>query len=443
MEMFRPNQDVREVFFDIVSKLEKIRDILIDDTDINPSNKIGYKKFKQDELEAGCIQLASGLNKLFSDHICRRAHVSLNTDNEFYGMYVRPSKSSNINLHSNILGLRGDGIDDYDKFFNQWFREYEVDIDATLFTKHAVSPKDAALLIIYDLDKIFSKDVYIGTIGATDYIRSYFKPNFKGNSDYCSLCVYVITEYVYRANSVFVKPMDECAFPTELIRNLDTDSEFDNAVSNMQRINSSVSCMAYPKSLILNWFYRFISQIIEYQNLHRKYFKSVICRGLDDVEKSTGAELIKSLIIKIKDDLIFKYTYTGNGYSSRVSMVTESKGRGFIKQMKFNGMKSLEDDLFEYVMRAKNIEDENSAILLMRQINSRMDIIYEYLENEGDKIPEVERKRWEKLYDKYDNVRTEMTKKPIYSRKMYGLYVDYAALAKPNDPQNMMMNTLY
>ena len=33
-------------------------------------------------------------------------------------------------------------------------------------------------------------------------------------------------------------------------------------------------------------------------------------------------------------------------------------------RMRKNGIKSLENDLFEYEMRIKNIDDENSAILL-------------------------------------------------------------------------------
>ena len=111
--------------------------------------------------------------------------------------------------------------------------------------------------------------------------------------------------------------------------------------------------------------------------------------------------------------------------------------------MKYSGMKSLEDDLYEYSMRVKNIDDENSAILLMRQINSRMGIISDYLESEDD-LSDSERKRWEKLYDKYDKIRDQMIAKPIYSRKMYGLFVDYNALMNMNNPQNFTtMNTMY
>ena len=69
-------------------------------------------------------------------------------------------------------------------------------------------------------------------------------------------------------------------------------------------------------------------------------------------------------------------------------------------------------------MRIKNIDDENSAILLMRQINSRMSLIQDYLDEE-EKLPDSERRRWEKLEDRYEKLRQKMITKPIYSRKMY------------------------
>ena len=95
----------------------------------------------------------------------------------------------------------------------------------------------------------------------------------------------------------------------------------------------------------------------------------------------------------------------------------------------------------EYAMRVKNIDDEASAIQLMRQINSRMGIISDYLSEED--LSEHERKRWDKLYEKYDKIREEMIKKPIYSRKMYGLFVDYNALMNMSAANYATLNSMY
>ena len=91
-------------------------------------------------------------------------------------------------------------------------------------------------------------------------------------------------------------------------------------------------------------------------------------------------------------------------------------------------------------MRIKNVDSENEAINIVRQLNNRMGIISDYLENE--ELTDFERERFYKLYDKYDDLREELSKKAIYNRKMYGLFVDYNALQQmPNS--NTIMNTYY
>ena len=91
-------------------------------------------------------------------------------------------------------------------------------------------------------------------------------------------------------------------------------------------------------------------------------------------------------------------------------------------------------------MRIKNIETENEAIYVIRQINNRMAIISDYLETE--ELTEIDRERFFKLYDKYDGLREELSKKAIYNRKMYGLFVDYNALQQMSN-SGMTMNTYY
>ena len=109
-------------------------------------------------------------------------------------------------------------------------------------------------------------------------------------------------------------------------------------------------------------------------------------------------------------------------------------------QIKYSGLKSLEDDIYEYRMRIKNVETENDAIYIVRQINNRMGLISDYLENED--LSELDRERFFKLYDKYDSLREELSKKSIYNRKMYGLFVDYNALQQMSNG-SMTMNTYY
>ena len=91
-------------------------------------------------------------------------------------------------------------------------------------------------------------------------------------------------------------------------------------------------------------------------------------------------------------------------------------------------------------MRVKNIETEDDAIVLMRQINSRMSILEDYLRDED--IDDIDRKRWEECYKNYVELRSTLSKKTLYKRKQMGLWMDYNYLTNNNmddrDPRSNM-----
>ena len=151
------------------------------------------------------------------------------------------------------------------------------------------------------------------------------------------------------------------------------------------------------------------------------------------------ADSMGSVLYKNHINSCLRVLFNQNKMAQERAAIGESS---LFTRMRKNGIKSLENDLFEYEMRIKNIDDENSAILLMRQINSRMSLIQDYLDEE-EKLPDSERRRWEKLEDRYEKLRQKMITKPIYSRKMYGLFVDYNALMQPGPENLMTMNTMY
>ena len=127
-------------------------------------------------------------------------------------------------------------------------------------------------------------------------------------------------------------------------------------------------------------------------------------------------------------------------YLTTITEATKTKKKGLVWQMKRNGLKSLEEDLYEYTMRLRNVEDQDDAILLMRQINSRMSILEDYLAEE--EMDDKDRARWEKVYEEYNKIRSELSKKTVYNKKMYGIFVDYNALQQMSN-SGTFMNTYY
>ena len=102
------------------------------------------------------------------------------------------------------------------------------------------------------------------------------------------------------------------------------------------------------------------------------------------------------------------------------------KKRSLFGQIKDSGLRAIEQDVYEYMMRIKNIEDEDDALLLMRQINNRISILEDYIYNE--ELTEAQYNKWNGVLQRYLELRENLTKKAVYKQKMYGLFADYNAL---------------
>lgn len=92
------------------------------------------------------------------------------------------------------------------------------------------------------------------------------------------------------------------------------------------------------------------------------------------------------------------------------------------KNMIYKGKKSLEEDLFELKMRAKNVDEEDEALIIMRKINERIGMINDFIVN--DLQTEEEREPWYELRLEYHNLREQLADKKVYTDKYYGLFVN-------------------
>ena len=185
-------------------------------------------------------------------------------------------------------------------------------------------------------------------------------------------------------------------------------------------------------TITMNWF------VEKYINLTPQCHKD-IANDLREAIQFTGSKLVRRLLNQVINNLVILRCPGEQKYYSALTEAAKKK-MSLASQIKYNGLKSLEDDVYEYRMRIKNVDSENEAINIVRQINNRMGIISDYLENE--ELSDIDRERFYKLYDKYDGLREELSKKAIYNRKMYGLFVDYNALQQMPD-SNTVMNTYY
>jgi hypothetical protein len=78
-------------------------------------------------------------------------------------------------------------------------------------------------------------------------------------------------------------------------------------------------------------------------------------------------------------------------------------------------------------MQARNIEDEDDAIVLIRQVNTRIAILTEFLEEQGDTMKDKERKELFNMIDLYTALREKIANKATYRTRgsMGNLIINY------------------
>jgi hypothetical protein len=76
----------------------------------------------------------------------------------------------------------------------------------------------------------------------------------------------------------------------------------------------------------------------------------------------------------------------------------------------------------------KNCETEDDAMYILRGINTRLNILEDYLIQNADSINDNEKKHWQSVANQYRNLRAELAKKKIGNKKQYGIWFDYDKL---------------
>ena len=89
-------------------------------------------------------------------------------------------------------------------------------------------------------------------------------------------------------------------------------------------------------------------------------------------------------------------------------------------------MKTIENDVYEFQIRAKNAETEDDVFYALRQINTRISLLEDYLNTE--EISEHETEKWYKILTRYRDIREQLASKKIYNKKQYGIWFDYNQL---------------
>lgn len=346
------------------------------------------------------------LNKIFPGRKCNKVIFNDNIDGLFFGMYLKPVYYGPNEIQNLYI------IGDLDKNI----KEYCIELDSKLFdfVLGLTTPQITAL-ILHDISNLTNTIKSILDIRA--YINIYIyenginlslidnKPKF-----FTELFVYGITETTRNLTSIFKTDVEEL-IANEFMRFIGYNRQLEDAYKVLSNKTET------PPSDDTYKFKPIHDALMIYGNIENN--KKLMKFYIQGIIPSTGSITEKELINKVQEQFNYMKTSTIE-HIEYLDIIKEAK---FIKKIQLGGLRAIEDDLYEYNIRIKNVDDELEAIDILRSINYRINLIDDYIEY--NKISESEINRWEDIKYKFINLREQLSKTSVYKKKAYGLFVQY------------------
>ena len=347
---------------------------------------------------------------------CSKFVFNENTDKPFFGITVIP-KIENIKdiiLKENEETLK--------------IKEYMVEIDSRLYTKYCFDSYDVALIMVHEIygticDSSVGRvikdaiNVYLANVDETKLNPDTVEYNYE-------LFEVGIEDAARKVNSLFFKDMANVTEVNDdyICKILDYCAEFKRVTDRIIKSRSYMDKKYLGRFAILSWALNIF-----------KNMKYIRMDALDILFNSLNYEPSKLVIMQINKMIhSLKYVKKGNGksYLNESTMISEGF-KDFISSLgnryKYNAYKTLEDELYEYSLKVKNVELDDEALYLLREINTRISLISEYIMNYEDDTSDKDKlmlKNYKELLDRYSKLRSELVKKTTYKEKYLGLFVD-------------------
>ena len=359
--------------------------------------------------------IKNALNEIFKENSCTDVMYTNNTDKQFFGIHINPIMSANDAL--TILTT-----DEKIKF-----NKYQVELDSKLFDLDLSAIEITATLLHEISAMVDSYEVVDQVRALIDlYVLSEDDViSIRDSVNYSQLIIYALKDTFYKVSSAMFKEEPEELVTNRLIQAAELE---DSLISAQQKILSSSygtgESVRSPKTIILRWMFMIYKDM--------QHNSRIVKETLKDARDFTASKLQKMEIDRTLTavDRINTQTLIEN---VRIDKVLESAGLhsvaeiSLFKSLKNNGLRSIEDSLYEYALRIKNCDTEEDAMYILRCINTRLNILEDYIYNTPD-LSETERKHWELVATKYRELRDQLSKKKIWKKNNYGLFMDYNLL---------------
>lgn len=389
-------------------KVEKLESVFVNILYLKPEDRIVAPNMYN------LNDLRTIINSIFDENKCLDVLYTLNTDKQFFGIRINPSMSAS---DATVILSSEEKV----RLVN-----YQIEFDSKLFDI-GLSAEELAAITIYEISAMMDSSELF------DNLRALIDSNIITNDDVISirdcvnhaqLIIFAIKDTMYKLSSMIFKeqPEDLLVNPAVAATNIE-----DSLLTAREKIISSISGLGdtfrTPKPVILQWMF------LMYRNMNIN--SGIISDTLNDAKTFSASkleitEIDKTLdaINRINSSIVETSNLDLNHFFDKKHMSSLNEISLF-KSLKKNGLRGIENDLYEFSMRVKNCTESDDAYLIMRGINSRLGILEDYIGSE--QLSDHDRKHWEEVSQAYRELRIVLSKKKLDS-KQYGLFFDYSKL---------------
>jgi len=340
------------------------------------------------------------LNKFFNDCRCLEVIYTEN-DNMFFGMRVIPVIEADT---ANRIIQTDDRIR-IDKYY--------LELDSKLFEPIlGFTPGELTAILLHEVGHMVNDtqpveelrrciDVYLA--------RNNEVIKISDSIHYSEILAYGMKDALIKLTSIFETDdevlADEFVVACGYGDNL--SSALDKIIKNGFRINAGQP----NKMVTLSWVLRL--------------YKDVRLRRIPAIKTLQKAKSMTSSNFQKREyDGVIRRLNRIDDEALIESVLREGKLSNKFRELKWNNIKGILDDTYELSMRMRNTDNQDEALQILRQINSNLSIIEDYLGSEPD-ISDDKKERLYKAQSDLLKLRDDLAKKVTYKEKYFGVYVNY------------------
>lgn len=333
------------------------------------------------------------LNRFFKDSTCLEIIYTRNTDKLFFGMCVVPM------LDDEEIG------DILQKSNSMRIKTYYVELDSKLLDVTLnLSPREFVAILLHEVGHLVKDSYPIEEVRKC--IDVYLAKNneaieITSSANYREILRYGIQNTLRKVTSIFERDDDEI-IADEFAYACGYGTELSNALKKISRNGFLINKDVKDKMIVLSWTLRLYKEV--------RFRRIPALRSLKRGMAMTGSKYearemkrVSDALNKIDDSMLIE----GRLIDGIMEKINSTR-----KAVTYKGIKGFEDDLYEYSIRVKHLYDEDDALNTLRELNTKISILSDYVSNE--EMAEGDRERWFGILDRYYKVREELSKKKLY-----------------------------